>query len=45
MTFNEQNKIEQYVISKLTGHKFEGIADSAGPQYGTAAQWKYMPAE
>ena len=45
MTFNEQNTIEQYMISKLTAHKFEGIADSASPQYGKAAQWKYMPAE
>ena len=45
MTFNEQNTIEQYVISKLTGHKFVGIADSARPQYGKAAQWKYIHAD
>ena len=45
MTFNEQNTIEQYVISKLTVHKFEGIADSASPEYDKAVQWKYMPVE
>jgi type I restriction enzyme R subunit len=45
MTFNEQNLIEQYVISKLTGHKFVTGADSAQPQYGKVPQWKYMPAE
>jgi len=45
MTFNEQNTIEQYVISKLTGHKFEGVMDSAQPQYGKTAQWKYLSAE
>ena len=45
MTFNEQNSIEQYVISKLTGHKFVTGADSAQPQYGKVPQWKYMPAE
>src|SRR5665648_523419 len=45
MTFNEQNSIEQYVISKLTGHKFVTGADSAQPQYGKTVQWKYMPAE
>ena len=45
MTFNEQNSIEQYVISKLTGYKFEGVTDSAQPQYGKVPQWKYLPAE
>jgi len=45
MTFNEQNTIEQYVISKLTGHRFVGVTDSAQPEYGRAAQWKYLPAE
>lgn len=45
MIFNEQNTIEQYVISKLTGHKFEGVTDSAEPQYGKTVQWKYLPAE
>jgi len=45
MTFNEQNTIEQYVISKLTGHKFVTGADSAQPQYGKAVQWKYIPTE
>jgi len=45
MTFNEQNTIEQYVISKLTGHKFEGVTDSSQPQYGKVVQWKYLPAE
>jgi type I restriction enzyme R subunit len=45
MTFNEQNTIEQYVISKLTGHKFVTGADSAQPQYGKVPQWKYLPAE
>lgn len=45
MTFNEQNTIEQYVISKLTGHKFVTGADSAHPQYGKTAQWKYLPAD
>ncbi|MDP8234065.1 MAG: HsdR family type I site-specific deoxyribonuclease, partial [Candidatus Saelkia tenebricola] len=45
MTFNEQNTIEQYVISKLTGHRFEGVTDGAQPEYGKTAQWKYMPAE
>jgi len=41
-TFNEQNTIEQYVISKLTGHKFAGVGDSASPEYGKMAQWKYV---
>lgn len=45
MTFNEQNTIEQYIISKLTGHKQEGVADSAQPQYGKNARWKYLSAE
>jgi type I restriction enzyme R subunit len=45
MTFNEQNTIEQYVISKLTGHKFVSGADSAQPPYGKVPQWKYLPAE
>ncbi|MCD6337373.1 MAG: HsdR family type I site-specific deoxyribonuclease, partial [Candidatus Marinimicrobia bacterium] len=45
MTFNEQNTIEQYVISKLTGYKFVTGADSAQPQYGKAVRWKYIPAE
>jgi hypothetical protein len=29
MTFNEQNTIEQFVISKLTGQGSGGIGDSA----------------
>ncbi|MBU1062187.1 MAG: type I restriction endonuclease subunit R, partial [Candidatus Omnitrophica bacterium] len=45
MTFNEQNTVEQYVISKLTGHSFEGVTDSAQPEYGKTAQWKYVSAE
>lgn len=45
MTFNEQNTIEKYVISKLTGHKFVTGADSAQPQYGKVVQWRYIPAE
>ncbi len=43
MTFNEQNTIEKYVISKLTGHKFVTGADSAQPQYGKVVQWRYTP--
>ena len=45
MTFNEQNTIEQYVISKLTGYKFVTGADSAQPQYGKVPKWRYMPAD
>jgi len=45
MTFNEQNTIEQYVISKLTGHKFVTGADSAQPQYGKVPKWRYMSAD
>ncbi|MDR4509046.1 MAG: type I restriction endonuclease [Candidatus Brocadiaceae bacterium] len=45
MPFNEQNTIEQYVITKLTGHKFVTGADSARPQYGKTVLWKYLPAE
>ena len=45
MTFNEQNTVEQYVISKLTGRSFEGVTDSAQPEYGKTAQWKYVSAE
>lgn len=33
------------MISKLTGHKFEVVSDSAQPDYGKAAQWRYVPAE
>ena len=45
MTFNEQNTIEQYVISKLTGYKFGGVADSARSQYAGTVQWKYLSAD
>src|SRR3972149_1735869 len=45
MTFNEQNTIEQYVISKLTGQKSGGVGDSARPEYGQTVQWKYMSAD
>jgi len=38
MTFNEQNSIEQYVISKLTGHKFVTGADSAQPGAAVKAE-------
>ena len=45
MTFNEQNTIEQYVISKLTGQKSGGVGDSARPEYGQTVQWKYISAD
>ena len=45
MTFNEQNTIELYVISKLTGQKSGGVGDSARPEYGQTVQWKYMSAD
>lgn len=45
MTFNEQNTVEQYVISKLTGHKFGGVWDGTRPEYGHTAQWKYVPSD
>jgi len=45
MTFNEQNTIEQYVISKLTGQKSGGVGDSARPEYGQTVQWKYVSAD
>jgi len=32
MIFNEQNIIEQYVISKLTGQRMGGASDSARPE-------------
>ena len=44
-SFNEQNTIEQYVISKLTGHRFAGVGDGATPAYAQTAQWKYISAE
>src|SRR3989338_2073102 len=45
MIFNEQNTIEQYVISKLTGQKTGGTGDSAHPEYAQTVQWKYMSAD
>ncbi|MEK6560724.1 MAG: type I restriction endonuclease, partial [Nitrospirota bacterium] len=45
MTFNEQNTIEQYVISKLTGQRLNGVDDSAQTSYAQTVQWKYIPAE
>ena len=45
MTFNEQNTIEQYVISKLTGQKMGGAGDSARPEYAQTVQWKYVSAD
>jgi hypothetical protein len=42
MTFNEQNTIEQYVISKITGQKTGGTGDSARPEYTETVQWKYL---
>jgi len=45
MTFNEQNTVEQYVISKLTGQRFAGVDDSALPEYGKTVQWKYVSVE
>ena len=45
MTFNEQNTIEQYVISKLTGYKFVTGADGVQPQYGKEPKWRYVPAD
>ena len=45
MTFNEQNTIEQYVISKLTGQRLAGTGDSAQPVYAQTVQWKYISAD
>jgi type I restriction enzyme, R subunit len=45
MIFNEQNTIEQYVISRLTGYTFTGLTDSSHPTYGKSVKWKYIPAD
>ena len=45
MTFNEQNTIEQYVISRLTGYTFNGLTDSNQPKYGKSVKWKYVTAD
>jgi len=45
MNFNEQNTIEQYVISKLTGQKSGGVGDSARLEYAQTVQWQYVSAD
>lgn len=44
MTFNEQNSVEDYVISKLI-EKLGPTADNAGAEYGNTVQWEYVSAQ
>lgn len=45
MTFNEQNTVEQYFITKLTGYKFGDLSREVSPAYGKVPCWKYMGPE
>ncbi len=45
MTFNEQNTVEQYFITKLTDYKAGELSREVSSPYGKAPCWKYMSPE